>query len=166
MNKQNKIAAFTMVDILTGMVITSIIISMVFYLFSALNKQMFDYGKTRNELNTFLLLRTDLKRQFNAANNNLIGIPNGISLDTEIGNFTYLKEGDLLLRKSEFTVDTLSKNLQEFEVLFTKNKNGNPTQNVRAVNLTLTVNQQLLSCHFYKNYGSVEQINKVLLNEF
>ncbi len=80
MNKPNKIAAFTMVDILTGMIITSIIISMVFFLFTSVNKQVYTYGQVRNDLNAFLLMKSDLKRQFEKNENEIIGIPGGISI--------------------------------------------------------------------------------------
>lgn len=165
MNKGNKIAAFTMVDILTGMVITSIIISMVFYLFTALNKQVADYGSTRNQLNGFLLLKTDLMRQFDQSGG-IMAQPNGFDLVSGSTAISYFQDGNLLLRKTPYVTDTLSQNLEELTVYLTQDKDGNFTNNVKALTTAVNLNGQVIKSHFYKDFGIIRSINQALLNEY
>lgn len=166
MNKPNKIAAFTMVDILTGMIITSIIISMVFYLFTSVNKQVATYSHVRNDLNEFLLLKSDLKRQFEKNENTIIGIPGGISIVGPSFELNYIKEGDLLIRTEKNGRDILTHHLNEFEPVFVQNNLGNSTEKVSGLNVSVKLDDQELRCHLIREYGPIETINRSLLHEF
>lgn len=165
MNKGNKIGAFTLVDILTGMVITSIIISMVFYLFTALNKQVADYGSTRNQLNGFLLLKTDLMRQFDQSGG-MVATPKGFDLTSGNSSISYMREGNLLLRKTPYLTDTLTQNLEELTLYLTQDKDGNETDNVKALTTAVNLNGQVIKSHFYKDFGLIQSINQALLHEY
>ncbi|NOQ74881.1 MAG: hypothetical protein GQ574_22900 [Crocinitomix sp.] len=166
MNKPSKIAAFTMVDIMTGMIITSIIISMVFYLFTSINKQVSTYGNVRNELNEFLLLKSDLKRQFEKSEHKIIGIPGGISILGPSFKLNYIKEGDLLIRTEKNGTDTLTHHLNEFEPVFVINQLGVSTEKISALNVSVQMDNQELSCHLFREYGPIDAINRSLLHEF
>ena len=166
MNKLQKIAAFTMVDILTGMIITSIIISMVFYLFTSVNKQISTYGHVRNDLNAFLLLKSDLKRQFEKNENQILGIPGGISIEGPLVQLDYIKEGNLLIRTEKNSTDTLTHQLIQFDPVFVNDKFGNPTQNISQLNVIVQLEDQSLGCHLFRDYGPVTAINNRLLHEF
>ncbi len=166
MNRPNKIAAFTMVDILTGMIITSIIISMVFYLFTSVNKQVYTYGQVRNDLNAFLLMKSDLKRQFEKNENEIVGIPGGISIIGSSIDLNYIKEGNFLIRTEKNSRDTLTTTLTQFEPVFVKNQFGNPTEKISALNVSIQMDEQNLSCYLVREYGPIETINNSLLHEF
>lgn len=163
---KRKIPAFTLVDILTGMVVTSIVIAMVFYVFTALNKQVYDYGETRNQINGFLLLKTDLKRQFERADATVTGTPGGFVVEGGSDEIHYLKEGKVLLRKLKEVTDTLTENLEDWTVNFMADKNGNMTENVRSVECEIAIGNKHLSCLFIKDYGRIGGINQSLLNEY
>lgn len=165
-SNKGKIAAFTMVDVLTGMIITSIIMSMVFYLFTALNKQVADYGQVRTDLNGYLLLRSDLERQFDSNDKTITGVPGGILLRSKEQELTYLKEGDYLLRLTPTSEDTLSKNITDFKVSFFKDKFGKSTDLVKEIELKISMNEQELTCELHKEAGLAEFINQQLLHEF
>lgn len=166
MNSGSKIAAFTLVDVLTGMIITSIIIAMVFYIFTALNKQVFDYGNTRNQINAFLLLKSDLRQKFESKDAVVFGVPGGLEVVQENGSITYLKEGTILLRKSEYSMDTLTTFLNGMDMTFTKDSEGNLTENIQDLQLDLAFGTQELTCRFHKDYGHVGAINQKLLHVY
>ncbi|MFT5819680.1 MAG: hypothetical protein ACI8ZM_000905 [Crocinitomix sp.] len=166
MNKPRKIAAFTMIDIMTGMIITSIIISMVFYLFTSINKQVSTYSHVRNDLNEFLLMKSDLKRQFEKNEHEIIGIPGGISIIGPSFKLNYVKEGGLLIRTEKNSTDTLTHNLNQFEPVFVKNNLGNSTEKISALHVSILMEDQELWCHLVREYGPIEAINRSLLHEF
>lgn len=161
-----KIAAFTMVDVLTGMVISSIIISMVFYLFTALNKQVFGYGNTRNEINTYLLLKTDLKRQFEVNSNSIYGIPGGFSVKNDSMIINYTKEGELFMRSINLISDTITQHLAELNIQYVNDAKGQPTEYIKSCAVEIQLENQLLSPHFCSNSSLVDEINQQLIHEF
>jgi hypothetical protein len=166
MTKSRKIAAFTMVDILTGMVISSIIISMVFYLFTAMNKQIADYGQMRNEINRYLLLKTDLKRQVEGRQNTAIGIPRGIEITSENRALTYKKEGELLIRQQTESTDTLSNYLDDFLIEFIPNPTGELSNLVKEITVKIRLDEQVVAAHFYRSSNLVDEINQALIHVF
>lgn len=166
MQKIKYIAAFTMMDILTGMVIMSIVIAMVFYLMTATNNQAFNYQKIRIELNDYMLLKADLKRRADLANR-IEAVPNGFKLVSENDEITYLKSNSFLLRQTENSQDTLYRNLEKIELSPVDSEGieiANPL--ISGVSLTLKFDQQILSCYLYKDYGLTEPINQSLKREF
>lgn len=163
MSRKTNIPAFTMMDILTGMVIMSIVIAMVFYLFTATNKQSYDYQKVRLELNDFMLMKADLKRQIDLADR-IEAIPNGFNLFYQEGDFLeYKKDDQLLLRKTGMQWDTLSKHLSQLDVIKAE-ENIPGVELITGVDITIDLRGQKLSCHLYKDYGIREKINYELLN--
>ncbi len=158
--KKNKIRAFTMVDILTGMVITSIIIGMVFYLFTALNKQVYHYGNVRNNLTTYLLLKQDLKLQFELAET-IQEIPNGLSLKRNNDELNYIREEEKLLRFSNGTVDTLSTSITEMKI---DSRINEEKELVHKLAIKLMIEKQEMDCYFFKDYSKKGSINEALVN--
>ena len=165
MNSGKKIAAFTMVDVLTGVVITSIIIGMVFYLFTSLNKQVADYGETRNQLNRYLLLKTDLKRQFDK-NEQIKAVPFGFELGAGAELVSYQPSESSFIRATSNAIDTLSDQLDKLEIELIPVPEEKEMELVRSVDITVDVNGQKLTSHFQKDFGIVATINKTLLHEF
>lgn len=160
MNNKNKIAAFTLMDVLTGMVITSVIIAMVFYLFSSLNEQVYHYGNTRSDLNHFIVMKQDLKYQFDLAED-VIAVPDGVVLSGGNGEIEYFKEGNLLIRETKGLTDTLLFTITEFKTtLLSDNKS------VETATVKTEIGEQELSVTFYKDRGLAGVINQTLLHEF
>jgi hypothetical protein len=161
-----KMQAFTMMDILTGMVVMSIVIAMVFYVMSATNGQVLAYGNVRVRLNEYQLMKADLKRQTERALK-IESIPNGFRLILEAGPLDYIEENSLLLRKSEKSIDTLLYNLESLRLLPVAGE-ANLVKNEKLVSgiiLKVNLDQQILCCYLFKDYGLTEPINQSLYRE-
>jgi len=170
-NKQ-RIPAFTMMDVLTGMVVMSIVVVMVFYLMSATTQQAFGYQKIRLELNNYLLLKADLKRQTELADR-MEELPNGFKLVSDNSEITYLQQDRLLLRKTAFSLDTLSHELLELKKIpIDTLLETNLPKVLSGVELKLSFDSdnfnqgQVLKCYLYKSYGLTEPVNQQLIREF
>lgn len=166
MRSKKYIPGFTMMDILTGMVVMSIVIVMVFYLMSATNQQAFSYQKVRIELNNYILLKADLKRQTDLADR-IEDLPNGFKLISSEGEIEYQQQDNFLLRKTENSVDTLSDDLLELKktTLETATMAVGP-KILSGIELKLNLETQVLKCYLYKDYGLTEPINQKLIREF
>jgi hypothetical protein len=167
MRRKNHIAAFTMMDILTGMVVMSIVVSMVFYLMSATTQQATGYQQIRIELNDYLLLRADLNRKANSAER-MEDLPNGFRLSSSSETVNYLMQENFLIRKSENSLDTLSDQLAEIKKTALDSLSqisfSNPL--LSSVEIKLKLGEQYLFCHLEKDYGITEPINQKLIREF
>ncbi len=155
-----------MVDILSGMVITSIIISMVFYLFVSINKQVAEYGQIHTQLNSFLLLKTDLQRQFDQENTKVNGMPMGFVCQSLHQKITYQQEGNLLLRKVAKTTDTMVHDLKEMTLEFVKDQNGNITNEVSELRLKMGIGDRELAAHIYRASSPIIEMNEIMKHEF
>ncbi len=62
--------------------------------------------------------------------------------------------------------DTLTTSLTQFEPVFVKNQIGNPTEKISALNVSILMDDQKLSCYLVREYGPIEAINNSLLHEF
>lgn len=166
MKDKNYIASFTMMDVLTGMVVMSIVVVMVFYLMSATTQQAYGYQKIRIELNNYLLLKADLKRQTELADR-IEDLPNGFRLISKGKEISYLQQDHLILRKSENSLDTLSDDLQELIKIPLESATVAAEQKILSgIELKLNLEKQVLKCYLYKDYGICEPINQQLIREF
>ena len=148
-------------DIMTGMVIMSIVIAMVFYLFTASNKQAYEYGDVRAELNEFLLMKADLKLQIDRAET-VIAIPNGFRLSNEEQTIDYIKSDTYLIRKLDLNVDTLNSRLTKLNIQ--TSDNFMEMELIARIDLEIDIQGQILSCHLNKDYGIREKINMQLID--
>jgi len=166
MRNNGYIPAFTMMDILTGMVVMSIVIVMVFYLMSATNQQAFGYQKIRLELNNYLLLKADLKRQVEAADR-MVDSPDGFRLIAPDSEIRYRQQDTYLLRQTAHSLDTLSNELLLLKkILCDSVQTSNQPGLLSGVELHLAFETQVLTCFLYKDYGLTEPMNQKLLREF
>jgi hypothetical protein len=166
MINKNKIRAFTMMDILTGMVVMSIVIAMVFYILPATNRQVFLYGEVRMRLNEYLLMKADLERHVDGADR-IEEVPAGFCLIDDSKSVTYFNNGGNLLRHSGNEWDTLCNSITG--LVLTKSA-PYPEPNisvdlVTAITIKLKFREQVLSCYFHKDYGISQPVNQLLIRE-
>jgi len=160
MNKSGRyISAFTLVDVMSGMVIISIVMSMTFFLMSSVNKQTHDFQQLKLKVNQLVLIQNDLKRQIELSEQ-LTEIPHGFEVQLDQQELTYVQEGELLIRRMNLEVDTLHENMISLQ---TKTCNTQTNQ-VNEVSLNLDLDGFELNLRFMKEYGAAHTINNMLLN--
>lgn len=155
------IKGFTVMDLLTGMVIMSIVIAMVYSLFSATTGQVGKYQGTRTEINDYLLMKAELSRSTESAEL-ITAIPAGVEMvfnDREPIQFI-LKE-EFLIRESGMISDTLYKHMQGFEVF--ADQTGN-LERLQHMELSLSIGNKPIKAIIYKDYGLSASINQQLIH--
>lgn len=140
-------------DLLTGMVLMSIIIGMVFIMLINLNKSTIEFSNVNSKILEFELLRTDL--EFNSEKSNRISeYPYGVKLISEFKEIIYQKSDNYLLRKEGVNIDTLSGGLVELKSY--KNFNND----VYIVEFHFLIEKKEIKLYIYKSYD-----NQILMNE-
>ena len=150
-------------DILTGMMVMSMIIGMVFYLLTAANQQHHNYTKVRFELNEFMLMHADIKRQVDLAQN-IYDLPNGFVLKNKENELRYYRSGKVLLRESVVSVDTLHRNVTGISFEY-EGQNNSGNKLITQISVHTKLQQQEINAYFFKEYSKAESINHQLINE-
>ena len=160
-----KLAAFTLIDVLAAIVILSIVISMAFYLMSAASKQSYEYQGTRMELNDYVLMNSDIKRELDKCDV-IEEIPYGFVLVSTDRRITYKKSENYLLRESDMIWDTLSHNCSKIEFTYLETSAASQQQIISNIQLVTSIQKQEFTSYFHKDYGISEPINAALIHEF
>lgn len=158
-----KIAAFTIMDLLTGMVIMSIIIAIVFYLIGNTNQQVFQYARSRSNVIAFSLLKENLNRVVEDSDK-IIEWPNGFKTVSEKSEVIFFQEGDFLMSKDERGIDTVFENIENIET-FTL-KTNRQERKINKILINLFIGNKKLKLYIYKSYGSQAIVNFQMLDEY
>jgi len=162
--KFSKLPSFTLMDLMTGMVITSIIVAMVFYLLTGINKQSYTYASVRHELTEYMLLNSDLEREVDNCKT-IQEIPFGFVLTSTEKEITYKKSDQYLLRTTELSTDTLHHHLKSIGFTYEETNPIAEQKLIIAITIKVDIKDQELKSYFFKDYGIAEPINFALLNE-
>ena len=155
--------AYTLVDVLAGMVIMSIVVGMVFGIFNMVNRQTQDFQKLRIELNEFVLMQSDLQRQIDACEN-IYQVPSGFVLESQNTELKYFLSEGTLLRQTENGRSTLHPAATKIEVEFEEEPKAEQSL-ITGVEITTKLRDTELNAHFSKEYSNADKINYLLLNE-
>ncbi len=157
-----KVPAFTMMDLLTGMVIMSIIVAIVFYMMTSTNQQVHSFGKIRAEIVSFNLMKSDLYHNAELAEK-IIEIPNGFVMIADEKEVRYELNNETLIRTEALNSDTLSAAVSD---VLTIGKTDDEQALVSEIMLTCHIKKKEFKLYIYKSYDDKEIINNELLSEF
>lgn len=161
------IAAFTMMDVLMGMAIMSLVITMAYYVLTAAQQQLFLFGSARFELSQHLINRHDLKRQFFEAST-IHSTQRGFTINTPSGIISYEQHENFLLRISTHKTDTLWTDLQHIDKEYFRQKTDLITLDsiLSGVIITTQNEKKGTRTYLHKPYNNIDIINRELLREF
>lgn len=156
----SKLPAFTMLELMIGMVISSLIITMVYYIYDNLSKQVVMYTRQQNDLALYNQFQSFLSKDIRLSNTIAI-TDNSVALmhyNKEI-KYTFLK--DKIIRKAEKTIDTFG-----IKVLgVTLNETEKIEERYQFVKLKLNVIGTTIDFFESKEISLASRINKHFLNE-
>mgnify|MGYP007077400963 CR=1 FL=1 len=161
-SREARLPAFTLVDILAGMVIMSIVVGMVFGVFNMVNRQTHDFQNLRIELNEFVLMQADLQRQIDACEN-IYQVPSGFVLELQDDELKYFISENALIRQSEDSRVMLHPSVTKIDFEFEEGASDQPL--ITAIEIETKLREMSLTANFSKDYSNVDKINHLLLNE-
>ena len=153
-----RLPSYTIMDVLMGMVVTSIVISIVFFLLTSVNKQNHEFQKTRLELNDYLILNNLLKRELDLTAE-VTEIPNGLVFKNGLDEIHYQLKENQLIRADENSEKVVYPNCTDLKI------SGKTEYDlITAFDLKVKIQERELTCHFHKDYGKADIINNELLS--
>lgn len=150
---------------ITGMVIMSIIISMVFFIFTSFSKQLSDYTNTRGSLVAMNLLKVDIEQTI-LRGDEVIANPQGFTVISGAEEIFFNQTGELLLKQSGLAIDTCFDHITDISVVV-PSENSEVYQKERVTDITigLLLGAKKVKTYFFKSYSNQEKINYSILNE-
>jgi len=162
--KTYRLSAFTMMDLLTGMVIMSIVVGIVFYLLNSTNFQVIKYGRTTAAMTSFNLMTADLNYNVNKADK-IVEIPNGFDLVFENEAITYQLDDSYLIRSENIQKDTLASTVSHIHFEYVDpTRTYQPEILISAITIDLSLEKEAMKFYMYKPYDSQAMINHQILN--
>lgn len=158
----NRINSFTVIDLLAGLVITTLIISWVFQLFINLNTYVTSVTNSSLKLTKFQLANIELERVFYHSGEYLIEEEDG--LYDKKRKIKYSLINKFLLREDSLTIDTLLREVVTAELMMSTTKVGDSKIEGLLIELNLLKNQLKLKYEVRKNNAQI--INNKLIYEF
>jgi len=160
MMKNNKLKSFTLMSVLIGMVLSSLLMSFVYYIYSNMNQVTHQYSNTHLGLNNFILAKTDIKREIEASQE-ILAYPNGFSVlnNDKMINY-YLSQNQLIKNR----------NNQEI-ILFEDVKSINVTYSlvspeiISSITILFLLENQEFPVYIYNSVDVNYQLNTSLINE-
>ena len=152
MENNNKLASFTIMETIIGMVILAIIISLVFYIFQSLTQTFEYYTKTRLKNNEYLMANNVLNTDFfnsieveKTADNSFVLISN--HNDTIYYSF----DNNKLYREKANVVE-------KFDVLINSYEINGINNDISKLEIDYYIFGEPIRAIYYKNYGCSKSV--------
>lgn len=153
----NKIKAFTLTELLIGMVISSIVIGIAYYGYSAVNEQLHRYQKIKFEMTELLQLKSNLESEFFEAETVTLEEKRLLFLGKD--TLEYLFDDSLIYRKSNDVLDTFRVNTNNISISSIDGSKTGELVNEFSFDASMFEQTQRLS--FFKDYGANTILNNM-----
>ncbi len=159
MNKKNFIPAFSIMEVIVGMVITAIIMGIIFVIFSIVSERMMDYKDQNQLVNDLNRLTYSINKDiFEAEKMNVIEnevVFNGYSGET----VKYYFQEDYILRDAATFADTFKIKLKNIVIDSIKSESRKLV--FRKLKLNVEVNKREMVLNFYKRIYANELLQAI-----
>lgn len=153
----NRLKAFTLVELLVGMIISAIIITICYYGYSIIYKQYIMYRKIKSEIVKTMQLDTILKEDFTESEITIYG-NNVLFLIKKEGTINYEFKDSCILRIHRGITDTFRLTINDFTLHQLPISSGNVVDAFSFESKFLNEKQRF---HFEKNYSAETLINTI-----
>lgn len=118
---KNKVKAFTVLEALISLMLISIIIGLIYSLFTVVGRQMTLYEKENNEVVEYNLFNNVIKRDIERSNNYKILDNKVFLLDYLDNSITYHIYNGLIIRSNQVKIDTFNFQIRNHSFIELKN---------------------------------------------
>lgn len=160
------INAFTMMDVLMGMAIMSLVVAMSYVVLTNTLQQLYVFGSSRFELSQHIIHQQDLKRQFLRAEK-IIETNTGFNVIQKDQSIEFTFKEYYIIRKMDHQEDTLFHQVNQLQKQFYENSSNNSAEKlIEEITLESKMDELIFTSRFYKNYDNTNKINQALIREF
>jgi len=101
-----KLKAFTVIELIMSLLISSVVIAIAFYAFLFLNKQFIRYNSRSGEINEYIIFKTAVENDLKNSEYLLDSTGLLVFKGTNNSDIIYQVSGDYIVRQNEFSIDT------------------------------------------------------------
>jgi competence protein ComGF len=153
----NKIKSFTIVELVVGMLLSSIVLTVVFYTLMILNYKIKNYSQKTNDVNEYLLFRNILSRDWDNATE-IKTTANGIVMYKKDQRETvqeYSFDTFRIIRRSNQTIDTFK--IANSHTTLQRISDG--LDLIKIFKCEISLNNQNIQFVIRKDYTALELMN-------
>ncbi|WP_179008674.1 PulJ/GspJ family protein [Winogradskyella forsetii] len=161
MKLQNKnFKAFTILEMVISLAIMSIIIAMVYVIFTMLSKQLYQYSDQTELVNNYNQLHTVLTRDIH--NSNKIDYTDSVlTLMVNNDSLTYTYKSNRLTRSYLGGKDTFLITIKAFQMIESQSVFNNE---IKHLEVTYTMFDQDIVAVYFKDVGVSNQVNQMFFS--
>ncbi|WP_452223476.1 PulJ/GspJ family protein [Lacinutrix chionoecetis] len=151
-----RIKAFTILEVVISLAIMSIIIAMVYVIFTLLSKQLYQYSNQTEQINNYNQLNSLLIRDLHNASN-ISYTANELLLTIQSDSIKYAHANNKLIRTHVNSIDTFSIEIKTFNIV---ENNLLFINKRRPLQVTYHMFDQDIVGYYYKDFGVSNRVNK------
>ena len=153
-------------NVLIGMVISSLLVGFVYTVYTNLSQISAQYTSTQLEVNGYKIAKADVKRNMQTASV-VQPTPHGFVISNEAGVvIDYYLDGKQLIKKTNKYKSVLFENVNKIKVFYVINESGDTENTISSISITFLIENQEISVYLYSSFDSQKKLNSTLLNEY
>jgi prepilin-type N-terminal cleavage/methylation domain-containing protein len=149
-----KVRAFSLIELLVAMVISSVVIASAYFMYSMFSKDLIDYKGHINKLSDAVVLNGILEHDINLAQAVKKNSSNGIRIEQGSANIDYEWQEDAVLRKTDLSTDTFHLFLKDVELNFMNTEQTVTGSLIDVLKFNSSTDGREITFSFEKKYGS------------
>lgn len=158
--------AFTVLEMLITISIFALIVGVAFTVLTSFNQEFHIFRKIQDDRNEFYLDKSILQKDILACNSIKTYSEGFILLGHQIGQIRYrLEEGRLTRLKNQTEIEISSMNNVQIELKFKGEIMLELDMPIDRVDLFFESQEQRMNLSFFKNNGSVQEVNEFYKSE-
>ena len=150
------IKAFTILEVVISIAIMSIIIAMVYTIYTLMSKQLFEYSDQTEVVNSYNQINVAFNRDLHNASK-LVNVNKKIYLLSNRDTLQYELLENKLVRSSNKSVDTFQVKVSKFKLVEEDELLGN---RIKRIQIDYEFFEQKIEALYIKDFGVTNQINK------
>jgi len=154
-----KIRAFTLMELLIGMIISSILITFCYSSYTIIYKQFLTYKKIKNELTETIQLNSVLNNDF-ANSKSMYFNKNSLYMNRSISPLEYSFSENYILRIEREVIDTFHITAKDITVNYFKESANSPLFFVNELSFSAMILNEKERFNFSKNYSAETIMNQ------
>ena len=155
--------AFTLMEVLIGMLLLGVVVSISFTAISGFQSNLFRFQKTSSKLNEIVQMKEVIKYDFLSANQ-IKRTQNGFSLETPDGAIDYLVHDQKLIRTKDQIEMDFPLSIHSLKTYFKDDIQLIPNQYVDALKVEIKANKPII-LFIQKRPTLVESINQEIFQD-
>ena len=160
-----KLKAFTLIELLIGLIISSLVISFSYLCYGIVFEQFESYKTTKHEIYEGMQINTLLERDLDNAHIAYYSAPSLTLINENKADLKYHFDKAFIVRNNGEEKDTFNLKVNKTNPIFIMNNNEEPLKLLKALSLEIELLDDKETLHYTKRYGAAVLLNELAIKD-